>query len=81
MELKELNDYINLRIHDGDVPKTFDQKKFIILPHDKYNDARVQILKEIAMKVDLVFGVDDLVIKDEAEFSASSGSESGSPRK
>lgn len=81
-ELRTLNTETNLRIHDGNLPSNSDGKSFVILYHSLFSSQRADFLKKIAVTADLVLGEDDLVIKDEAEFSGSSNSETGSrPRK
>jgi len=70
-----------LRIHNGILPQTRLGKHFVILSHSDFTTEFVNDLKEIASISNLVFSVDDLVIKDEAALSGSSGSESSSPDK
>jgi hypothetical protein len=79
--LKALNRSTTLRIHNGILPQTRLGKHFVILSHSDFTTEFVNDLKEIASISNLVFSVDDLVIKDEAALSGSSGSESSSPDK
>jgi hypothetical protein len=71
-ELKDLNDFTNQRIHDGNLPKTEGGggKPYFILPHSKYfENGVVESLKEAAVIVNLVWDKDELVIKDEDNLS------------
>lgn len=79
-ELKDMNVETNNRIHDGHLPETSNSKKFVIIPHEKYTASRAEMLKRIAATANIVFYKEELVVKDAAEVSGSSGSESGSPK-
>ena len=79
--LEQLNHKTNNRIHDAALPRTISQKPFVIIPHSDYNDNVVNNLKQIAAIADIVFEVDELVVKDESDLSGSPNSESGSPDK
>jgi hypothetical protein len=79
--MKSLNRYTNDRIHDAQLPKTGANKPFVVLPHIKFAKEYVDDLKSIAAIFRIVTDKDDLVVKDEINFSGSSSSESGSPDK
>jgi hypothetical protein len=58
------------------------KKPFIVRPHTKFTKTEyVDALKSIAAIIGVVPTEDELIVKDESDFSASSSSESGSPDK
>jgi hypothetical protein len=69
-ELRQMNSNTNDRIHDGIISTLKGGKRFIIL--SEYNENSVKMLKEIASTCDLVFSVDDLIVKDENDVSDTS---------
>ncbi|TPX51879.1 hypothetical protein SeLEV6574_g00085 [Synchytrium endobioticum] len=74
-KLREMNEETNKRIYDGDMPKTSENKAYVIVPHSSYSADIVDMMKHVAAMSDVVFVPDDLVVKDEQELSGSSGSE------
>lgn len=74
IELITLNTENLFRIHDGNLPTNSEGRSFAILSLSLFTSQRADVLKKIAVTADLMFGVDDLVIKGEAEFSGSSNS-------
>jgi hypothetical protein len=78
-KLDELNDSTNARIHDADVPKSHG-KSFVIVPENDYNEGTITFLKAVAVKAKLFTDENKLDVKNETDFSASSSSESDSPK-
>ena len=81
--LNKLNYDTSNRIHDAVLPRTSNQKAFIVLPHTEYTKTEyVDALKSIAAIIGVVPTKDELVVKDESDLSGSSSSEaSTSPDK
>ncbi|KAJ3102925.1 hypothetical protein HDU96_009459, partial [Phlyctochytrium bullatum] len=54
-------------IYDGQLPRTINQKPFIVIPHAKFtSDNFVDSLKDIAAIIGVVSSEDDLVVEDES---------------
>ena len=80
--MKSLNRDTNDRIHDAQLPKTSNNKPFVVLSHTKFTTKEyVDDLQSIAAIFRVVTDKNDLVVKDESALSGSSSSESGSPDK
>jgi hypothetical protein len=80
--LKSLNRDTNDRIHDRQLPKTSNNKPFVVLPHSKFTTKEyVDDLQSIAAIFSVVTDKDDLIVKDESDLSGISSSASRSPGK
>ncbi|KAI9091002.1 hypothetical protein DFS34DRAFT_708022 [Phlyctochytrium arcticum] len=79
--LSDLNSQTNLRIHDGALPKTSDNRKFFaILPHNFATTANMDKIKHVAVKSGVALYASELLVKDEADEEEPSGpSSDGSP--
>ena len=75
-ELRTLNSESTSRIHNGRVPTTKHGKPFIVLPDGYFNSQRVHIMKSIARQANLVFYLDEFIVKQETCLSESSAVES-----
>jgi hypothetical protein len=77
--LNKLNYDTTNRIHDAVLPRTSNQKAFIVLPHTEYTKTEyVDTLKIIAAIIGVVPTKDELVVKDESDLSGNSSSEASS---
>ena len=80
--LKSLSDKTNNKIHDGALPTTRNGKRFVIVSHSSLEvPDYVDRFQEIAIKAAFTFEKGDLLVKDEAILSGSTGSDSSSPDK
>ncbi len=73
--LESLNAETSQKIRDGGLPRTSNQKPYVIIPHSIYEaKGYVNDLKSIAAKAYIVLEEDELIVIDELDLSASSSS-------
>ena len=77
--LKSLNRDTTIRIHDAQLPRTSNQKPFIVLTHLNFiKPMDVDELKRIAAIIGVILTEEELIVKYELDLSSSG---SGSPEK
>ena len=72
---EELRSESMSQIHNGRVPATKHEKSFIILPDGYFNSQRVNAMKSIARQANLVFYLDEFIVKQETCLSERSAVE------
>ena len=80
--LESLNVDTTKRNYDAQLPRTSNQKPYVIIPHSKYEAMEyVNNLISTAAEANIVFEQDELIVEDGSDLQASSSSESGSTNK